>query len=837
MANTIDIGIDLGTTNSVIARHSGGEVEILRNPRSLKETLPSVVAYRKNRIIVGDKAREYLERDHENVVGGFKRKMGTAERFFIKDLDREVSPVELSAQVLMELKSFVHSGEIPDAAVITIPASFDTMQSNATREAGLQAGFHEVSLLQEPIAASLAFANRQEKFGRPIEKGQWLVYDLGGGTFDVALVRLSAGEMRVIDHEGNNFLGGADFDDLIVTKLILPQLLKESLFEDLEKDLKSAAGKHNGLYFKLLLQAEEAKISLSAEDIADVEFEATDDSETELDFFFNIHRKDFEALIDPYIDETIQMIERILIRNELEASDLDFVLMVGGSTYIPRVRQRVAEGLGIKVNCDIDPTTAVGEGAAFYAATKPRKKKSGINLEKSAQPKTERAAALKMKMAYARTSKENEEYFTAQIEGDLRNLFYRIERSDKGFDSGLKILEPRIEEDLPLIPDTFNTFQLSVIDNFGNLVRDDFPEIGIAQGKYAVTGQPLPQDICIEVDDLDNRRTKLEAIFKKNEILPLRRTITKQVIKTIPKGADDQIVINILEGSSDLMPAVNLPIGFIVIKGSELDRDLLRGSDVEITVEISESRDLNISASLLMTDQDFSDVFAATERQVSIERLIADVELLQKRAVENQIAAKEKSDEVTLERISKLRSELDELQRQLREIAIDDITDARYQLDDRKRRLARSLSELTQGQELEHAKLEYFRAKRYCNGYLEKYGTDAEKLNFAEILKHEKDVLRLNNLGRISDLEQRFWDLSYSIRWRTMEYLSWLFGSFYAPKIDQYFDRERAEALILEGNEALEKEDVKALQRICNRLSEMLPSRKAESFNLGTGIA
>mgnify|MGYP000430462576 CR=1 FL=1 len=266
----INFGIDLGTTNSAIAKFSNGNVEIFRNPVTLKQTLPSVVAFRKNRIQVGDKAREYLQRDPKNVVAAFKRKMGTTEKYEIASLGESKSPIDLSAEVLKELKNFIHTGEKIEAAVVTIPASFDTIQSNATKKAGEAAGFEQVVLLQEPIAASLAYANKDED---AFEEGQWLVYDLGGGTFDVALVEINDGEMKIIDHEGDNFLGGTDFDNKIVEKIILPFIEHEGQFTNLEQELKSASGKYNKLYQVLLHKAEEAKIMLSNHNSTEIEFE------------------------------------------------------------------------------------------------------------------------------------------------------------------------------------------------------------------------------------------------------------------------------------------------------------------------------------------------------------------------------------------------------------------------------------------------------------------------------------------------------------------------------------------------------------------------------------
>jgi molecular chaperone DnaK len=210
MSKMINFAIDLGTTNSLVAKFNTGEVEVFRNPNGFKETLPSVVGFRNDRILVGEKAKTYLEKDPQNVVSRFKRTMGTTESSRIKSLGQSKTPVELSAFVLKELKTFIHTGEVPEAVVITVPASFDMVQSNATKEAGFAAGFRQVVLFQEPIAASLAYANKEK--GVDLKNSQWIVYDFGGGTFDVALVRIAEGELKVVDHEGDNNLGGMDFD-------------------------------------------------------------------------------------------------------------------------------------------------------------------------------------------------------------------------------------------------------------------------------------------------------------------------------------------------------------------------------------------------------------------------------------------------------------------------------------------------------------------------------------------------------------------------------------------------------------------------------------------------
>ena len=394
MENTINFGIDLGTTNSAIAKFVKGEVFVFNNPLDYgRATLPSVVCYQKDKIIVGSQAKVMFGKQKKDsfTQAFFKRKMGTSESFPIKSQNRSITPIELSAQVLKELKTFVNTGDTLESVVITIPASFDLIQSNATKEAGYQAGFKQVVLLQEPIAASLAYANMKKS--KELTDGLWLVYDFGGGTFDVALIKIKDGEMKVIDHEGNNFLGGADIDQMIVDKIVIPKINAEFSFENLEDEMKSASGKYNSKYYVLLSRAEEAKIRLSAVTSAEIVVDGFEDEDgNEVDFEITITRSEFNELIKLSVDGTIEMIKTILTRNSLGSKDIQFTLMVGGSTYIPYVRQRVEEILQIPVNCEIDPTTAVAVGAAYYAATKQK--------EISKSDKQQKKTTLAIKASY-----------------------------------------------------------------------------------------------------------------------------------------------------------------------------------------------------------------------------------------------------------------------------------------------------------------------------------------------------------------------------------------------------------------------------------------------------
>jgi molecular chaperone DnaK len=830
MSQTINFGIDLGTTNSLIAKYQSGKVEIFKSPVSLKETLPSVVAFRKERIIVGDKAREMVEKDPTNVFSLFKRKMGTTESFDVKSIGEPRTPIQLSALVLKELKNFVHTGENVESVVITIPASFDTIQSNATKKAGYEAGFKEVVLLQEPIAASLAFANKQD-IDTPLD-GQWLVYDLGGGTFDVALVRFDEGEMRVTDHEGDNFLGGLDFDNLMIEEIVVPHLKSKGNFGDILHEMRSSDGRYNKLYYELRIKAEEAKIQLSNSPTTEIEFNIVDTEGVEHEIFQIVFREDFERIISSKIVYTVDMIESVLEKNNLKNTDIQQIVFIGGSTYIPLVKRLIKERLNIKVNQSVDPTNAVAVGAAFYAGSKT---KQTIIETPSVSDAFSDEAKVNLRMAFQKTTQDKEEYFTAIATGIQEGMSYRITRQDGGFDTSTKPLTERITEMLPLVTNQLNIFFIKIFDAQGNVVSSNVPSIEIVQGKFSLYGQPLPNDICIEIDDFDNNTTKLEVVFEKNSILPLKKTLVKSVSKTIPKGSDDSLMINVLEGSKFASPAACLPLGIIEFKGKDLTMNLVKGSDVEIVIEISESRDLKISTVLLMTDQEASDIFSPSTRAVNIEKLkIETLELI--RFGRRELVGLENIEEYVLAaRVSKAINELEDIYNQLKTLSEKDVRDTRYQLEERKRKLAQVLATALGDKQAEAVKQEYFSQKNYTQRLIEDNVNPALRDRLERIIRNERDFLATNNSALIRSKIREMQDLSWKIEQNDPVYLSHLFHYF--ASLDDYPDEKKAKFFREIGDKALDRKNYDELKSAIYGLYGLLPEeKKMEERIKGTGL-
>lgn len=835
MTKMVNFGIDLGTTNSLIAKFEKGQVEVFKNPNGFKETLPSVVGFRNDRILIGDQARTYAEKDPKSVASSFKRKMGTTETIKIQSIKESKTPVELSAFVLKELKNFVHTGETFEAAVITIPASFDSVQSNTTKEAGLAAGFKQVILLQEPIAASLAYANKEKNID--LRNSQWMVYDLGGGTFDVALVKIVEGELTVVDHEGDNYLGGSDFDALLVENILVPEISRRGTFTNLLEQLKSEKGKYNRLWYTLLKHAEAAKIELSTRTSAEIDLgmiDLKDDEGNPIDSLLTVTRSEFEALIKDATDGTADMMKQILTRNSLQPEDLEFVLMVGGSTYIPYVRKHIEELMGIPVNTSIDPTNAIVIGAAYFAGSKE------YRIDEEAKKPLRNARNIKVRVSYNRSSQESEETFMAKIEGDISGLMYRIHSEDGSYDSGLKTLSNRIIEDLPLREGAFNLFQFQILDAQNNPVDVGLDSIQIAQGRYSVAGQMLPEDLCLVRDDLTNKDTRLDKVFAKNCVLPSTGKRTVEVAKTLIKGSDDMInMINILmvEGPAEKHASTNKPIGNLMISSKQISRDLIKGTEIDLTFMISESRDLTVSAYLNGTGQEFSQVFRGTVRQVTPRMLAKEVLQLEARIQDEIDSAVENGNDETAANLERLLDDTRGLISEAGSLPDDDVTDDRFKLEDKKRRVAQRVYELTSTKRLDAAKVAYFEAKQTVPNLVQSNGNDREKHRLRDVLAREQTFIHSTNPERIESATSELERIRFQIFARMPEFLIGMFEHLVQHRTSMN-DQIQAKQLIERGKQLIEDEAWDDLREVNGRLWDLMPEeeRASDDLRIYTGI-
>ena len=344
------IGIDLGTTNSCVAVLEGGEPKVIVTPEG-DRTTPSVVAFKNGEELVGITAKRQAVTNPTNTISSIKRLMGTGEK--VEAEGKKYTPEEISAKILMKLKKDAESylGEKVTKAVITVPAYFNDAQRQATKNAGKIAGLEVERIINEPTAASLAYGLDKQDKNQTI-----LVYDLGGGTFDVSILEIGDGLFEVKSTAGNNHLGGDDFDK-VVMDYIVAEFKKEHGI-DLSGDKMAMQ--------RIKDAAEKAKKDLSGMSTTNINLpfiSQTADGPVHLDM--NLSKAKFEDLCRDLFDSTMEPVRKALSDAKLKASDIDEVLLVGGSTRIPYIQELVKKELGKEPNKSVNPDEVVAMGAAI----------------------------------------------------------------------------------------------------------------------------------------------------------------------------------------------------------------------------------------------------------------------------------------------------------------------------------------------------------------------------------------------------------------------------------------------------------------------------------------
>ncbi len=596
----VDYGIDLGTTNSVIVRMQRGNPVVVKSKDvHQNDTTPSAVAIKarrnKTEIIVGAAGRQECELDRKQALRSgssqqsafveFKRTMGT-DRRYVPDVDpkRSFSSEQLSAEVLKKLRSYVIDEGIR-AAVVTIPAAFTVPQQQATLRAAELAGLVQCSLLQEPVAAAMAYGLTRD---HGTEK--WLVFDFGGGTFDSALVLVDDGEITVKDTEGDNHLGGKDLDYAVVDEIFLGEVAHE--FDVRGLGANNPDRKHR-LRDVLKNYAEDVNIALSSTDRYEVytELDAPiklpGGQQIELDF--EITKDRLRSVVTPIFQRAIDKAKVLLQRHGLSGSDLDELILVGGPTYSPILREMLAEQIR-RPNTSVDPMTIVAQGAALFGST--------VSLERDAFPESHSGSLLGLEVGYEATTISPFEFVSVKFgnSSDFRSLgALEIElvatNSAIGWRTGKQrltdqgaLFELRLEENKP------NIFDLIVTTERGDQVATTPSEITIIHGTK-ITGSPLPNNLGVEAwdDASGNRVFKPLRGAEKSKRLPVTGiSAGLSTLKQIRPGvSSDRLLIRIYEGGADA-PGAPVPLcDFVMaleLTGDQVTRVIPAGTALELTV-------------------------------------------------------------------------------------------------------------------------------------------------------------------------------------------------------------------------------------------------------------
>ena len=598
----IKYGIDLGTTNSAIAIIEKGESVIIKSELQ-KDTIPSCVGFSKKKTVaVGDRAFNQLAADKlssmktgkafdSNTFIEFKRTMGSDKKYPSSNMDVSFLSEELSAEVLKKLKSFVQNEEIK-SVVITIPAMFNDNQKSATQLAAKLAGFSQVELLQEPIAAAMAYG-----IDKKVKDGQLLVFDFGGGTFDVCLVNVEDGIMQIKDTEGDNWLGGKNLDNAIVDEILIPYLQENYSIESfLENDIKKGLLKD-----ALKVCAEEIKINLSFAKTYDVisnlgEYPEDDEGE-EIGFDFIVTHEQMKSVLGPVFQKAIGCAKEVLIRNNLIGNSISSLILVGGPTFSPVLREMLTDQI-CSPDTSVDPMTVVARGAAIYAAQ--------FDIDESIKAEVRDVSKIQLDLGYQSQSVEDEEMLTVKLNKAKTSglipskLYITVKRTDGGWESDkTEIDEAGDIIDLKLREGKPNTFELFITNDTGDSFPSEPNEITIIQG-IKTGNATLAYNYGVELLG-ENGKANFYPFngLEKGQTMPASGEMSGlKTQKDIRPGSGDEINISIYQGTIEAKGtrAINQTwVNTVKLKGTDISKLLPKNSEVNLFLEIVKDGESKLS--------------------------------------------------------------------------------------------------------------------------------------------------------------------------------------------------------------------------------------------------
>ena len=605
----IDYGIDLGTTNSAICRMEKGQ-PVIKKIEVTDDTMPSCVFFnRRGGTVVGASAYRSMKSDKKsatkswkiegsNTYVEFKRTMGTDKVYHSKNMEdkglkADYTSEELSAEVLKQLKSFI-TDESFRSVVITVPAKFTVNQKTATKQAAKLAGFDHCELLQEPIAASMAYGLSSNQ-----KNGYWMVFDFGGGTFDAALLKVEDGIMQVFDTEGDNYLGGKNLDYAIVDEIIIPYLKENYAVDSILADEK----RKEVLRDAMKTYAEDLKNKLSFQDKEDIISNlgelGEDEEGEEIELDLTVTQDQAFAAMRPLFQKAVDICKTLLDRNSMRGSQLDKIILVGGPTHSPLIRQMLREQITENVDTSIDPMTAVASGAALFAST----------LDADVKSEEVEIGTIRLNVGYESTSVETTEWVSVQLDKAAtgsncpNKVFVELVSSDKSWSSGKteidsngNVVEAHLQEGKA------NSFSIMTYDEQGTAL-DCFPnEITIIQGSK-VGAAPLPYFIGIEIWDEEKKKLVFQPIegLEKNKPLPATGALNnlKTTSHLRPGNSSDSLVIPVYqadeceEGTSSKLYEY---VANVVIDGGDVNQLISENANVDLTIKADSSEMMTIEA-------------------------------------------------------------------------------------------------------------------------------------------------------------------------------------------------------------------------------------------------
>jgi molecular chaperone DnaK len=591
------VGIDLGTSNSAICSYDGSEIRIWKSPGQNNDVTPSAILIdRRGNKYLGSRAYNSAPWQHDNAALLFKRIMGTSTPVKLPAVNLTMTPEECSAEILKLLFGYLQE-EIRNnpntGAVITVPAAFNQMQKDATMQAARMAGIGKVALMQEPVAAVMSVMRVRKT------DGTFLIYDLGGGTLDIAIAESIGGHVNLLVHGGKAMCGGRDFDRVLVDNIVKPWLLENF---DLPDDI-SVNPKFKTLNRVATWATERAKIELSAKEetaimLPEVDMRCRDLSSNDIYLEIPILRKTYDMLIAERVNETIDAARETLSKAGLTPHDLERIVFVGGPTNYKPLRDKVAFELGIPGSMDVNPMTAVAEGASLFAesidwGTQNRSRKNTRGQISS-------GGDLALTFTYNARTPAVKAKIAVQLAGQVASgSEFQIDSIDTGWTSGRLPLKHGATVDVTLSKTGENTFKVFVFDSVGGPISLGQDRIIITRTAATVDAIPASHSVGIEVLEKIGGRPGLHWLVRAGDSLPRKGKISFKAAECLKAGDSDSLNFKLWEGEIEDTIHDNRFIGVLKISGKDFDSGVIpAGGKLECDYEISDSGNVVLDVSI-----------------------------------------------------------------------------------------------------------------------------------------------------------------------------------------------------------------------------------------------
>jgi len=820
-AQNIQIGIDLGTTNSEIAVNNKGSVEVIKNIWQ-DEYTPSVFGFDKSKNkIVGKKAYEKLYKDgspeeEKNYKAEVKRLMGTSEDVEFPNGKTKMNAEEISSEILKSLREDAQR-KYPEinlnAAVITVPAYFSTIQKEATKRAGNLAGFDYVILLQEPISAAMSYGFSSNKNENVI------VYDLGGGTFDVAVVSSKDGVLSVLTQNGDNFLGGKDIDNALVDNIIMPQIEKK--YPSI-REINKSKREYRAIFARLKYAAEKAKVELSQLQKTCIDIDVTDKSlptdDNSIYVNFEISRKDLETLVDPIVEKTVKLTNKVIKDSGIKKDTIKRIVLVGGPTQMPIIKKILEEKVGIKVDTSSDPLTAVARGAAIFGLS--QKIPTEILEKNTSKTKDE----IVLDINYDGLTSDDEQLIVGVTKEEIKDGYSLQIQSESGYFNSPKIpiTNNKFKASIKIEPYKNNLYWIYLFGPNGDQIKVSPESISITHGLTVGSAQLSHSVGFALLSGVDGQNEEMDFIFNKGDRLPLEKKRTYHTTQRLKKGDENNSLwIKLLEGESK-KPDNNIYIADTGINGKELPHDIPEGTEIDITVKIDESNVLTADWHIPIIDK--SGDFRATIMDQSLEtddlRKALDQQRQKAASIEGSCSNNEK--DTIDEKISDITKSLENA---------DTDEDAKRKANMGIRDLGQVIEELEKSKELPQLKSEFTEKVSNTRDMIVEIGLEENRKNdlsrLEELEKEGKDAIEKKDKFILSNTIERIIELAASVLFSNPQ--TWVYrfeelkgGSY------KFSDTEEAKYYFEKGEKAIEVGDVDGLKGAVMGLTGLLSAEEAE---------